>query len=70
MSDGVPIEYDADWLTWQIVFLTGTVAAVSHTAGRMFNDLVWSIGVSSVLATALIVAWLLKSVRPRVMEDV
>lgn len=70
MSEEFTIEYDPDWLMYQILVLVALVSAASHTAGRTFDSLAWSVGVSAVLTTALLCGWLWKSLRPRVMEDV
>lgn len=70
MTDDFTIEYDPDWLSYQILFIAAAVLGFSYSIGREVEPLVWSFGLSVLTTAAIIIAWNWFSVRKRVMSDV
>lgn len=69
MSEKFTIEYDPDWLTFQILVLVGIASGIGHGVAS-YSEMPVSLIVTALLTTVVFVVWLWKSVRPRVMEDV
>lgn len=69
-DDGVIIEYDADWLSYQILFIMAFSTGLSHAIGREVEPLIWSLGLTTLTTAAIIAAWNWFSVRKRVMSDI